>query len=153
MNSRVLLIIVFLFCLFILALLIRLLLSNRRKDRIKYTVELPPPESDKRNLDERVSELVDRGRDREAINLVREEENINLEDAEDYVESSEQGITFLSTEKERALTTEELESKVFDLLLQNKKLEAITLVRENKLIGLKESKEFVEVVEKKHNPG
>jgi len=153
MNSRVLLIIVFLFCLFILALLIRLLLSNRRKDRIKYTVELPPPESDKRNLDERVSELVDRGRDREAINLVREEENINLEDAEDYVESSEQGITFLSTEKERALTTEELESKVFDLLLQNKKLEAITLVRENKLIGLKESKEFVEAVEKKHNPG
>jgi ribosomal protein L7/L12 len=78
---------------------------------------------------------------------------MSSDDAEDYVESFEQGITFLSTDKDRSLTEEELENKVFELLLQNKKMEAIPLVRENKLIGLKEAKEFVESVEKKHNLG
>jgi ribosomal protein L7/L12 len=153
MNSRALLIIVIVFCLGILALLIRLLLANRRKDRIKYGAAAPPQETDKRDLDERVSELVDRDRKSEAIHLVREEKNMSSDDAEDYVESFEQGITFLSTDKDRSLTEEELENKVFELLLQNKKMEAIPLVRENKLIGLKEAKEFVESVEKKHNLG
>ena len=151
MNNRALLITVIVFCLLVLALLIRLLLANRRKDRVKYTVNELPPEPDKRNLDERVSELVDKDRKAEAIHLAREEKKLSREDAEDYVESFEQGITFLSTDKERSLTSEELENKVFELLLQGKKMKAINMVRENKLTGLKESKEFVEAVEKKHN--
>ena len=151
MNSNALLILVITICLLILSMLIRLLLANRRKDRIKYSVEAFPPESGKRSLDERVSELVDGGRKTEAIHLVREEKNMSLKDSKDYVESFEQGISFISTDKNRLLTSEELENKVYNLLLQNKKLDAIIFVRENKLIGLKESKEFVESVEKKHN--
>lgn len=148
-----LLLIVLVFCLLVLALLIRLLLANRSKDRIKYGTASLPQETDKRNLDERVNELVDRNRKAEAIHLVREEKNMSSEEAMDYVESFEQGISFLSTDKNSSLTSEELENKVYNLLLQNKKLDAIIFVRKIKLTGLKESKEFVESVEKKHNLG
>jgi ribosomal protein L7/L12 len=111
-------------------------------------VEEQPSEHEEKNLDERVCELLDSDRKLEAINLVRVEKNMRWKDAEDYVESFEQGVTFLPTEEE--LTSEELEDKVFELLLQNKKTEAIELVRENKLTGLEESVEFVEEVERKH---
>lgn len=148
MNSRVLLILVILFCLTILAFLIRLLASNRSKDRINYKFEDKPPVQDEKDLDERVCDLLDADRKLDAIQLVRVEKKMRWQDAEDYVESFEKGIEFLPSEQE--LTPEELENKVFELLLQNRKTEAVELVRMNNLTGLEESAEFVEDVERKH---
>jgi ribosomal protein L7/L12 len=150
MNNKILFAIVLAFCVAVLIILIRFLLANRQKDKIKYVLEQPPL-PDKRDTGERVSDLLDQGKRLEAIRLVREEENLSLSEAKDFVDSFETGIEFLPTGESKPLTEEELVEKVFELLLKNKKIDAIKLVRDNKLTGLKEAKEFVEDIERRRN--
>jgi ribosomal protein L7/L12 len=62
-----------------------------------------------------------------------------------------EGIAFESAEKEEAIEPEELDGKVFELLMKKRKIDAIKLVKENLDIGLKEAKDYVEEIEKKLN--
>jgi ribosomal protein L7/L12 len=150
MNNEILFVFVLALCTAILIILIRFLLANRQKDKISYTLQQSPP-PDKRDLGERVSDLLEQDKRLEAVRLVREQENLSLNEAENFVDSFATGIVFSPTGENKPLSTEELEEKVFVLLLQNKKLEAINMVQENKLVGLDEAKEIVEQIERRHN--
>jgi ribosomal protein L7/L12 len=152
MNNKTLFLIVLAFCIAVLAVIIRFLFANRQKDKINYEI-MQAPEPEMKDLAERVSDLIDEEKRPEAIRLVREETDLTLSEAEDFVDSFETGIEFLPTGDNKPLTTDELEGNVFELLLQNKRIEAIQLVQDKRLIGLREAKEFVEAIERRHNLG
>jgi len=168
MESETLLIIVVLFCLLVLAIIISVLVSGRRKESTGYSGqtngypnvrtgidETGAGEAVTGNFDERLQKLIDQWRIIEAVKLVRETKNIGLKEAKDYINKfmrgeETEGIIFESAEKE-LLTPEELDGKVFEMLVKKQKIHAIKLVKENLNIGLKEAKDYVEEIEIKFN--
>jgi ribosomal protein L7/L12 len=173
MESETLLIIVVLFCLLVLAIIISVLVSGRRKESTGYsgqTNEYPTVrtgidetgagetvtgETVTGNFEERLKKLIDQWRIIEAVKLVRETKNIGLKEAKDYINKFMRGeeteeIIFESAEK-KLLTPEELDGKVFEMLVKKQKIHAIKLVKENLNIGLKEAKDYVEEIEIKFN--
>ena len=173
MENETLLIIVILFCLLVLAIIISVLVSGRRKESAGYSGQMPgtgisitntgtiyagETVTDKMvtgEFNERLQKLIDQWRVIEAVKLVRETKNIGLKEAKDYINKfmrgeETEGVIFESSEKE-LLTPEELDGKVFEMLVKKQKIHAIKLVKENLNIGLKEAKDYVEEIEKKLN--
>lgn len=156
MSSDFILALVILFCLFILAVLIRFLSAGRRKDSTNYDF-YNRVHTGMQNPDEEIKSLIRQGRAMQAIKLVKETKNISLKEAKDYVENFErnhteedEGIVFESSESP-SLSPEELNGKITELLLVNRKLNAIKLAMENLDSGLKEAKDYVENIEKSLN--
>jgi len=175
-----LLITVVLFCLLVLSVIIMIMISSRRKEHSGYNPgqmngtrtsstgigdtgmgESVTGKNVTGSFDERLQKLIDQWRIIEAVKLVRETRNIGLKEAKDYInnfmraEETEEntpseGIIFESSEDDE-LSPEELDGKVFELLIKKKKIEAVKLVKENMNIGLKEAKDYVEEIEKRLN--
>ena len=144
-----------LICLFILAVVITILISSRRKERTVYNTGKTSGISTG-DFDERLKSLIDQWKIMEAVKLVRETKGLGLKESKDYINKfmrgeEFEGIAFESAEKEEAIESEELDGKVFELLMKKRKIEAIKLVKENLNIGLKEAKGYVEEIEKKLN--
>jgi ribosomal protein L7/L12 len=142
-------------CLFILAVVITILISSRRKERTVYNTGKTSG-INTGNFDERLKSLIDRWKIMEAVKLVRETKGLGLKESKDYINKfmrgeEYEGIAFESAEKEEAIEPEELDGKVFELLMKKRKIDAIKLVKENLDIGLKEAKDYVEEIEKKLN--
>ncbi len=155
MNSESILIGVLLLCIFVLALVIRILVANRRKERTEYIVE-GPYVKDLQNLDKAIKDLIGRGKIVQAIKLAKETKNISLREAKEFVErytstdtDEEEGFIFEAVGS--TPPNEEIEGAVTELLMKSRKLEAIKMVKEELGIGLKEAKDYVEEIEMKLN--
>lgn len=104
---------------------------------------------------EGVQQLVREGKKIEAVKLVREQTDLGLKEAKDAVDSIERGET--PELRPRATATQHGVSgvdldEINELLLQNKKIEAIKLYREQTGVGLKEAKDAIEAIEKIGTP-
>jgi ribosomal protein L7/L12 len=97
-----------------------------------------------------VQQLVLAGKKIEAIKLVREQTGLGLKEAKDAVEAIERGetpeLTLRATAITHGVSGIDLD-QINELLLQNKKIEAIKLYREQTGLGLKEAKDAVEAIE------
>ncbi len=144
-----------LICLFILAVVITILILSRRRERTVYNpAEMTAVNTE--TFEERLKSLIDQWKIMEAVKLVRETKGLGLKESKDYINKfmrgvEYQGIAFESANKEEAIEPEELDGKVFELLMKKRKIDAIKLVKENLDIGLKEAKDYVEEIEKKLN--
>jgi ribosomal protein L7/L12 len=142
-------------CLFILAVVITILISSRRKERTVFNTDKIGGISTG-NFDERLKSLIDQWKIMDAVKLVRETKGLGLKESKDYINKFMRGeeyeeIAFESAENEEVIEPEELDGKVFELLMKKRKIDAIKLVKENLDIGLKEAKDYVEEIEKKLN--
>ncbi len=155
MDSEILLILVIIFCLIVLAVIIKILVSNRGKERTIYNAGKFSGNI-AGDFDERLKSLIDQWKIMEAVKLVRETKGLGLKESKDYINKfmrgeEFEGIAFESAENEEVIEPEELDGKVFELLLKKRKIEAIKLVKENLNLGLKEAKDYVEEIEEKLN--
>ena len=155
MDREVLLILITILCLTVLAVIVKILISSRRKENTDLNAD-KAREISTGDFDERLKNLIDQWRVMEAVKLVRETKNIGLKEARDYINKfmrSEEtgGIVFESAKKEEIVTPEELDGKIFELLMKKQKINAIKLVKENLNTGLKEAKDYVEEIERKLN--
>ena len=108
------------------------------------------------NIKIKVRELLSKEKKIQAIKLVRENCNISLIDAKDFVEAMEKNvdryIPVNGTYHTIAGTVEDSDKliKMIEMLLiKGKKIHAIKLVVENKKMRLKEAKDYVESIEAK----
>jgi ribosomal protein L7/L12 len=155
MDSEILLILVILFCLIVLAVIIKVLVSNRGKEHTVYNAGKFSGNVTG-DFDEHLKNLIDQWKIMEAVKLVRETKGLGLKESRDYINKfirgeEFEGIAFESAEKEEIIEPEELDGKVFELLMKKRKIDAIKLVKENLNIGLKEAKDYVDEIEKKLN--
>jgi ribosomal protein L7/L12 len=99
---------------------------------------------------DQIQQLTRAGKKIEAIKLVREQTGLGLKEAKDAVEAIERG-ELVEFPLRTASTTQVVSGvdldQINELLLQNKKIEAIKLVREQTGLGLKEAKDVVEAIE------
>jgi len=100
---------------------------------------------------DRIYQLVREGKKIDAIKLVREQTDLGLKEAKDAVEAIERGE--MPELKPRSMVTPREAvgvdlDEINELLLQNKKIEAIKLYREQTGVGLKEAKDAIEAIEK-----
>jgi ribosomal protein L7/L12 len=104
-------------------------------------------DADASNLAERVRSLLDQGRKIEAIKVFREATGSGLAEAKEAVDSLEKGRELVSEAK----PGDGLENELLSLLKQRKKIEAIKVYRSETGAGLKEAKDAVEALAKRHN--
>lgn len=86
-----------------------------------------------------------------AIKLVREQTGMGLKESKDYVEALERSLPMLPTPPAQTappVDSSTLDPEVLLLLAQHQKIGAIKLVRERTGLGLKESKDYVEALER-----
>jgi hypothetical protein len=97
-----------------------------------------------------VRQLVSEGQKIEAIKLVREQTGLGLKEAKDAVEAIERGesplLTLHTTVVAHGVSGVDLD-EINELLLQDKKIEAIKLYREQTGVGLKEAKDAIKAIE------
>jgi len=92
-----------------------------------------------------VRALLDGGNKIEAIKRVREQTGLGLKEAKDLVDAMEQGAPVtLHAHTSSSAFHGDLDSEARKLMAAGRKLEAIKLVREQKNLGLKEAKDYVE---------
>ena len=99
---------------------------------------------------DRLQQLVREGKKIEAIKLVRAQTGLGLKEAKDAVEAIERGerpeLTPRATDARHGVSSVELD-EINELLLQDKKIEAIKLYREQTGAGLKEAQAAIEAIE------
>ncbi len=88
--------------------------------------------------------LVVQNRKIEAIKRVRKYTGWGLKQARDYVESLSAKSSFDAAISPFRNITTDLEDELKRLVLQNRKIEAIRLLRERSGLGLKESKDYID---------
>jgi ribosomal protein L7/L12 len=102
-----------------------------------------------------IRQLVFEGKKIEAVKLVREQTNLGLKEAKDAVEAIERGetpeLSPRATSTMRAVSGIDLD-EINELLLQNKKIEAIKLYRRQTGVGLNEARDAIEAIEKTGSP-
>jgi ribosomal protein L7/L12 len=104
---------------------------------------------------DRIQQLLRDGKKIDAIKLVREQTDLGLKEAKDAVEAIERGETLelkpRAATAPRGATGVDLD-EINELLLQDKKIEAIKLYREQTGVGLKEAKDTIEAIEATGRP-
>jgi ribosomal protein L7/L12 len=104
---------------------------------------------------DRLQQLMREGKKIEAIKLVREQTGLGLQEAKDAVEAIERGelpeLTPRAAEAGHGVSGVDLD-EITELLLQDKKIEAIKLYREQTDAGLKEAREAIEAIEQTGQP-
>ncbi|MEQ1773944.1 MAG: ribosomal protein L7/L12 [Burkholderiales bacterium] len=97
------------------------------------------------NAEEAVRALLNSGHKIDAIKRVREQTGLGLKEAKDLVDAMEQGAPVtLHAHASSSAFHGDLDSEARKLATAGHKLEAIKLVREQKNLGLKEAKDYVE---------
>ncbi len=106
---------------------------------------------------QQVQQLAQAGQKIEAIKLFREHTNLGLNEAKDAVEAMEAGqvTTTITTNHftQKMELTPDVTDQVIQLVQQGRKIEAIKLIREQTNLGLKESKDIADGLEKLHGGG
>lgn len=99
---------------------------------------------------EQARELVAQGRAIEAIKLVRDRTGLGLREAKEAVDALAAGATASAPALPRPTpgAGAALEAEARALLAEDRKLEAIKLVRDRAGLGLREAKEYVERLER-----
>ena len=104
---------------------------------------------------DRVRQLVLDGKKIDAIKLVREQTGLGLKEAKDVVEAIERGET-PNVQPVAAAVTHGVSGvdldEINELLLQDKKIDAIKLYRERTGVGLKEAKDAIDAIEATGTP-
>ncbi len=103
---------------------------------------------------DRIRQLVSAGKKIDAIKLVREQTDLGLKEAKDAVDAIERGEAPDLTPRAAASSSAsqvDLDA-INELLLQNKKIDAIKLYREQTGVGLKEAKDAIEAIEATGSP-
>jgi ribosomal protein L7/L12 len=99
---------------------------------------------------ELIRQLVHEGKKIDAIKLVREQTDLGLKEAKDVVEAIERGempeLTARPAATAHGVSGVDLD-EINELLLRDKKIEAIKLYREQTGVGLKEAKDAIEAIE------
>jgi ribosomal protein L7/L12 len=99
---------------------------------------------------DRIYQLVHEGKKIDAIKLVREQTDLSLKEAKDAVEAIARG-EMPKLKPRSGVTPREAAGvdldEINELLLQDKKIEAIKLYREQTGLGLKEAKDAIEAIE------
>jgi ribosomal protein L7/L12 len=99
---------------------------------------------------DQIQQLTRAGKKIEAIKLVREQTGLGLKEARDAVEAIERGetvaLTLRATPAAHGVSGIDLD-QINELLLQNKKIEAIKLYREQTGLGLKEARDAIDAIE------
>lgn len=88
----------------------------------------------------KVKLLILQGRKIEAIKLVCDTTKCGLRDAKDFVDGYVPG----NSSPLYAMTTQDMDTQLVNLLLQGKKLEAVKLYKDKTHLGLAESKDYVD---------
>jgi len=107
-----------------------------------------PPELDG---DEEIRQLVAHGNKIQAIKRVRELTGLGLKEAKDYVDRLPAGSPLAYAAPQPAVSVPDaaLEQEVRQLLMRSQKIQAVKRVRELTGLGLKESKDYVDDVERR----
>jgi ribosomal protein L7/L12 len=104
---------------------------------------------------DRLKQLVREGNKIEAIKLVREQTGLGLKEAKDAVDAIERGelleLAPRVAEAGHGVSGVDLD-EINELLLQNKKIEAINLYRQQTGIGLTEARDAIEAIEETSQP-
>jgi ribosomal protein L7/L12 len=97
------------------------------------------------NAEEAIRALLDGGNKIEAIKRVREQTGLGLKEAKDLVDTMERGAAVsIHADMPPPVFHGDLDSEARKLAAAGQKLEAIKLVRQQKNLGLKEAKDYVE---------
>lgn len=99
------------------------------------------------DLESRIRALLDQRQKIEAIKVYREATGSSLADAKQAVEAFAEGSPLMVREKPEP---GDYEAEVLRLLSEGRKIQAIKLYRERMGVGLKDSKEAVEALAKRH---
>jgi ribosomal protein L7/L12 len=117
---------------------------------------VPPPGALRASAaapDERVIALVRAGKKIEAIKQVRERTGAPLKDAKEAVEAVQRKVlphpVVAVREARPKIPHEQLDEALLPLVREGRKIEAIKLHREQTGLGLRESKEYVEALQKR----
>lgn len=125
-------------------------LANRRRASPPLSPVLPPVLRDADHAE--VARLLAQNQKLQAIKLVRDRSGSGLREAKEYVEQIERsGLPFDQGSPPvtaPVVPSEALAHQVRDLLVKNQKIVAIKLVRETTGWGLRESKDYVEQIER-----
>ena len=107
-----------------------------------------PPELDG---DEEIRRLVAQGNKIQAIKRVRDLTGLGLKEAKDYVDRLPHGspLEYVATQPAVSVPDATLEQEVQQMLAYGQKIHAVKLVRERTGLGLKESKDYVDDVERR----
>lgn len=107
-----------------------------------------PPELDG---DEEIRRLVAQGNKIQAIKRVRDLSGLGLKEAKDYVDRLPQGSPREDAAAQPAVSMPDaaLEQEIQQLLAHGQKIHAVKRVRELTGLGLKESKDYVDAVERR----
>jgi ribosomal protein L7/L12 len=102
-----------------------------------------------------IRQLVQDGKKIDAIKFVREQTGLGLKEAKDAVEAIERGespdLRPVAAAAAHGVSNVDLDA-INELLLQNKKIDAIKLYREQTGVGLKEAKDAIEAIEATGSP-
>ncbi len=97
------------------------------------------------NAEEAVRALLDAGNKIEAIKQVREQTGLGLKEAKDLVEAMERGASVAIRAGDSSPAFHgDIDSKARSMVSAGQVVEAIKLIREQKHLGLKEAKDYVE---------
>jgi ribosomal protein L7/L12 len=97
------------------------------------------------DIDAEVRMLIGYGNKMEAIRVVREKLGLDLKDAKDLVDAMEHGAPIpMEDAAPSPEAMDNVDSEVRELVSAGKLIDAIKLVREQKGLGLKEAKAYVE---------
>jgi ribosomal protein L7/L12 len=99
------------------------------------------------NFQSEIRDLVVQNRKIEAIKRVRKYTGWGLKQAKDYVDSLSEGVSYDIAISSYRNITEGLDDELKSLISQNKKIEAIKLLRKRSGLGLKESKDYIDRLE------
>ncbi len=99
---------------------------------------------------ESVRQLVQSGQKIEAIKIFRQHTGMGLKESKDAVEALAAGLGVTTTIRstQSSQLSPEASSQVMQLLRDNRKIEAIKLIREQTGLGLKEAKDIADALEK-----
>jgi ribosomal protein L7/L12 len=94
-----------------------------------------------------VAELLQQKRKVEAVTLYRETKKVSAFEAQVVIDTIEHELQKQAPKQDNAMVTQ-----IKDLLRQKRKIEAVKIYREATGLGLKESKDFVDAVERGESP-
>ena len=133
--------------LLVIGLLIVIIRGNKRSDAA-FTGNVSEPSfaaTSPAHIDAEVRMLIGYGNKMEAIRVVREKLGLDLKDAKDLVDAMEHGAPIpMEHAAPSPDAADKVDSEARELVSTGKLIEAIKLVREQKDLGLKEAKAYVE---------
>ncbi|MFV9507113.1 MAG: ribosomal protein L7/L12 [Oscillochloridaceae bacterium umkhey_bin13] len=126
-------------------------LAGRRREAPAFTTPIALPQLNDADQAE-IELLLAQNQKIQAIKLVRERSGCGLREAKDFVEQIER--SFVPSDQPGLVTSptsapsDELATQVRVLLAQNQKIQAVKLVHESTGWGLRESKDYVDQIER-----